>query len=123
MHKFMGVLFALACFATSAMSNSIMGAGFWFWVIIATGCIVAYSQFSPRLRGLGSGLALLLSFLSILTIVLAMVAATIGGSFKMDDSFGLLLFLFSVVAVLGFVVAILYKKSMPASARKAYEKQ
>ncbi len=92
-----------------------MGAGLWFWVIISTGCIVAISQFFPKIRGAGSGLALILSFISIFAIIFGLVAATIGGSFKMDDSSALLLFLFFIVAVLGFVVASLYKKSIRSS--------
>ncbi len=115
MHKIIGIFFAITCFATSAVSNSIMGAGVWFWVIIATGCIVAFSQFFPKIRGPGSGLAMLLGFVSIFAILFGMVAATIGGSFKMDDSSALLLFLFFIVAVLGFVLASLYKRSIRTS--------
>lgn len=113
MHKFVGILFALVCFSTSALSQSMMGAGTWFWVIITIGLFTAISQFFPKLRGAGSGLALLLSFISIFAIFFGLVAATIGGSFKMDDKSALLLSLFGIVAVLGFVVAILYKKSLP----------
>jgi hypothetical protein len=112
MNKVIGILFALACFATSAQSNSMMGAGLWFWVIIATGFIVASSQFFPRLKGPGSGLALLLGIISICAILFGMIAATIGGSFKMDDSSALLLFLFFIIVVLGFTLAIMYKRSI-----------
>jgi len=92
-----------------------MGAGAWFWGIIVVGCLVAISQFYPRLRPVGSGLALLLGIISICAILLGMLAATIGGSFKMDDSFALLMFLFFNIAVLGFILASLYKKSIQIS--------
>jgi len=110
--KVIGIFFAIACFATAAMSNSMMGAGFWFWAIIGTGCIVAISQFYPKLRGAGSGLAMLLSIMSVFAVALGMLAATIGGSFKMDDNSAFLLFLFSLIAILGFVVGSLYKQSI-----------
>ena len=112
MNKAIGVFFALACLATSAQSNSMMGAGFWFWTIVVAGLIVATSQFFPQLKGPESGLALLLGIISICTTLFDMLAATIGGSFKMDDSSALLLFLFVIIAVLGFTLAIMYKRSI-----------
>ena len=111
MHKFIGIFFAIACIATSAVSNSIMGAGLWFWVITATGLFVAISQFLPWLRGIGSGFALILSVLSVCAIVLGLLAATIGGSFNMDGGAALLLLLFFLIAVLGFIVSSLYTRS------------
>ncbi len=115
MNKFIGILFAIACIATAAVSNSMMGAGLWFWIIIATGFIVAISQFFPLLRGIGSGLAFILSVFSLIAILLGLLAATIGGSFNMDSSTALLLFLFLVIAVLGFIVSSLYTRSMRAN--------
>lgn len=110
MNKVIGILFAIRCFATSALSQSMMGAGMWFLVIIATGCLVAVSQFFPRLKGPGSGLALLLGLISLCAILLGLLAATIGGSFNMDDSSALLLFLFFLIAVFGIILASMFKK-------------
>ena len=112
MNKIIGILFAIMCFSASALSNNIMGAGMWFWIIIITGLFVAISQYYPRLRGLGSGLAVLLSIMSIITVVLGLLASTIGGSFNIDDSFALLLLLFFVIFVLGLVLGSMYKRSM-----------
>tara|TARA_B110000858_G_scaffold198436_1_gene264957 strand:- start:2909 stop:3271 length:363 start_codon:yes stop_codon:yes gene_type:complete len=112
MNKFVGILFAITCFATSALSSSIMGAGLWFWVIIASGLIVAVCQWFPMLQSLAAGVALLLSTLSILAVLLGLLASTIGGSFNIDGSSALLLFLFFVIAVLGFVISSLYRRSM-----------
>jgi hypothetical protein len=109
--KVIGVFFAIACFATAAMSNSMMGTGFWFWAIIGTGFIVAVSQFYPKLSHAGSGLALLLSLVSVFAVALGLLAGTIGGSFKMDDNSAFLLFLFSLIAILGLAVGILNKQS------------
>jgi hypothetical protein len=110
LNKVIGIFFLLACIATSAVSNSIMGAGIWFWVIIFIGCFVAISQFYPKLRGAGSGLALLLSIMSVCAILLGLLASTIGGSFRMDESSSLLLCLFFMIALYGFLLAILHKK-------------
>ena len=99
----------MACFATSAVSSSIMGAGMWFWLIIIVGSFVAVSQFYSKLRGAGAGLALSLSMLSVCAVVLGVLAATIGGSFRMDESTSLLMFLFCIVAVLGVLLAVLHK--------------
>lgn len=112
MNRFVAVLFALACFATSAQSNSIMGAGTWFWLIIAIGAFVVLSQFVPKLAGAGAGIALLLAIISICAVLLGLVAATIGGSFRLENAEALLLFLFVLIAVFGFTLAILHKKSL-----------
>ncbi len=112
MNKVIGMLFAVVCFSASALSNSIMGAGMWFWIIIITGLFVAISQYYPRLRGLGAGLAVLLSIISIFAVGLGLLASTIGGSFNIDDSSALLLLLFFVIFILGLVLGSMYKKSM-----------
>lgn len=112
MYKVVGIFFALACFSTSALSNSIMGAGMWFWIILATGAFVAVSQFIPILRGPGAGIAGLLSIISVCAVLFGLVAATIGGSFRLETNEALLLFLFFVVAVLGLTLAISFKRSV-----------
>ena len=112
MNKFIAVLFALSCFATAAQSSAIMGAGNWFWIIIVTGALVMLSQFIPKLAGAGSGIALLLSLISICAVLLGLVAATIGGSFKLDNNEALLLFSFALIAIFGFTLAIIHKKSL-----------
>ena len=52
MNKVVAILFAISCFATSAISNNLLGAGMWFWIIVCTGLFVAVSQFLPALRDL-----------------------------------------------------------------------
>jgi hypothetical protein len=106
------VVFAITCFATATVSNSIMGAGIWFWVIIATGAFVGVSQFIPSLQGAGAGLAGLLAILSICAVLLGLLAATVGGSFRLNESEALLLFLFFIIAVLGLTLASMHKKSL-----------
>lgn len=112
MNKIIAILFAITCFATSILSNSIMGAGLWFWVILSTGLVVVASQHIESLRGVGSLFAVLLSFISVFAVLFGLVAATIGGSFHLDDNEALLLFLFFIIAILGFALGIIYKKSL-----------
>lgn len=101
MNRIVAILFAISCFATSIVSGNILGVGMWFWIIIATGLFVAISQFLPILSGLGSVAALLLAVISICAFVLTLLAATIGGSFKLNNSEALLVFGFFMIAVFG----------------------
>jgi hypothetical protein len=91
-----------------------MGPGMWYWVILITGLFVAVSQYYPRLRGLGSGLAMLLSILSFCAVGLGLIASTIGGSFKIDANLATLLLLFFIIFILGLMLGSLYKKSLKA---------
>ena len=110
MNKIVAILFAIACFATSAVSGSILGVGMWFWIISAIGALVAVSQFVPILRGLGSVAALLLGVISVCAVGLALLAATTGGSFKLDNKEALLVFAFFMIAVLGFILVGINKR-------------
>lgn len=111
MNKILAVLFAISCFATSAVSNSIMGVGMWFWIIIATGIIVAASQFLPVLGELGRGVAMILAVLSVCAVLLTFLAATIGGSFELGGSETLLVISFTMIAIFGFSLTIFTKKN------------
>ena len=110
MLKVTSVLFGALCIATALLSNSMMGAGPWFWIIIATGVLVASSSFIPALHVLGALLALLLSLVSICAVLLGLVAATIGGSFRLDGEEAILLFLFGLIAIFGIAVVVLNRK-------------
>jgi hypothetical protein len=112
MNKIIGILFAVVCFSTSALSSHIMGVGMWFWVIIVTGLFSAISQYYPVLRGVGSGLAVLLGILSLLDVGLGLLASTIGGSFKIDFNSAVLLLLFFIIFILGLMLGSMYKKSI-----------
>ena len=76
----------------------------WFWIIIATGAFVATSQFHESLISLGSVAAGLLGIISIIAVLFGLIAATIGGSFKLDGRESLLLFSFFLIAVFGFTL-------------------
>ncbi|MGB5607139.1 MAG: hypothetical protein WBN51_11505 [Gammaproteobacteria bacterium] len=110
MNKIVAILFAISCFATSAVSGSILGVGMWFWIIIAAGVFVADSQFAPMFRELGSVAALLLGVISVFAVVLTLLAGTIGGSLKLDNREALLVFTFSMIAVSGLSLVSINKK-------------
>ncbi|BFM14101.1 hypothetical protein R50073_02840 [Maricurvus nonylphenolicus] len=81
MQKIIGALFALCCFSTAAVSNSLMGAGMWFWIITGAGVFVVASQYIPQLQNVGVACAACLSVVSVGAVLMGLVAATIGGSF------------------------------------------
>ena len=96
--------------ATSITSGSILGVGMWFWIIIATGILVAISQFYSPLRPFGSVAALLLGIISVCAVLLTLLAATIGGSFELDGRETMLVFSFMMIAVFGFPLVFINKK-------------
>ena len=110
MNKIVAICFAIACLATSTVSSRILGVGMWFWIIIVTGLFVAVSQFVPTIRVLGSVMALLLGVISVCAVALTLLAATIGGAFKLDNREALLVFTFLMIAVSGFSLVLINKK-------------
>lgn len=117
MQKIIAIVFALCCFSTAAVSSSLMGVGMWFWIIIGTGGFVAVSQYMPQLQDLGAGCAAILSVISVAAVMLGLVAATIGGSFRLQGQEALLLFLFFLIAVNGFTLLLLNKRRLKASTK------
>lgn len=112
MDKFFAYFFAFSCFGTAAISQSIMGAGMWFWLIISAGFFVIISQYYQALKMPGAGIALLASLLSIAAITLGLLAATIGGSFRLETQEALLLFLFFLMAISGFTLSAICKHQL-----------
>ena len=110
MNKIIALVFAFFCFATALLSNSIMGAGVWFWVIVIIGMLVPITQYSIKFQALGVILAILLSVLSLCVVLLGLLAATIGGSFRLSDNTAQLLFLFSMITVSGIILQISSKR-------------
>ena len=111
MNKILGIFFTISCLATAAASNSLLGVGMWFWIILTTGFFVGASQFIPALSPFGAAAASLLSVLSVCAVVLTLLAATIGGSFELNGGETFLVFGFSMIAISGFLVARINKKA------------
>ena len=63
------------------MSNSLLGAGMWFWIILVSGLFVAVSAYIPELEMLGAFVARLLALGYIGAVLLGLVAVTADGSF------------------------------------------
>ena len=109
MNKVVGILYAISCFVTSWTSGGMLGVGMWFWIIIASGVFVAFSQYFPMIRGLGTVLAGLIGIVSIVAVLLGLMVATVGGSFKLDGDEVLLLLSFFFIAVFGFTLVRINK--------------
>jgi len=58
----------------------------------------------------GPAVASLLATISVLTVFLGLVASTIGDSTDLGEDLGLLLFLFAMIAVCGFVLGFLQSR-------------
>ena len=98
-------VFMLACVGTFWQSATLLGFGFWGWTILGAGVLVGISPWLPMLRESARGIALILVMLSCLALPLMLLAATIGGSFKLGNDDVLLLLGFAAIAVSGIAVA------------------
>jgi|TARA_B110000240_G_C13499869_1_gene453402 NhaP-type Na+/H+ or K+/H+ antiporter len=58
----------------------------------------------------GPAVASLLATISVFTVFLGLVASTIGDSTDLGEGLGLLLFLFAMIAVCGFVLGFLQSR-------------
>ena len=110
MEKIISILFALFCIATALMSNSLLGAGMWFWIILVSGLFVAVSAYVPSLGMLGAFIAGLLALVCIGAVLLGLVAATAGGSFRLEGSEAMLLASFFCIALSGLILVVLCKR-------------
>ncbi len=110
MNKFVAILYAISCFTTAWISGNLLGVGMWFYIIMASGVLVACSQFFPKIRGLGTFLAALTGTISVIAVFLGLMAASIGGSFDSEDPGMLLLLSFFFIAVFGFTLVRINNK-------------
>jgi hypothetical protein len=69
--------------------------------------VVGVSSFVPMF---GPAVASLLATISVFTVFLGLVASTIGDSTDLGEGLGLLLFLFAMIAVCGFVLGFLQSR-------------
>ena len=66
--------------------------------------VAAAREGHPVLRQLGGIAALLLAIISVCAVLFTLLAATTGGSFKLDTPEASLVFSFSMIAVFGFLL-------------------
>lgn len=95
------LLFSIAAIATSVYSMSAFGPGMWSWIFVAVGLVVLISTFLPRLDRLARVLGQVSGALSGLALVLVLLAATVGGSFRMSESNVVFAFMLAGLTVLG----------------------
>lgn len=94
-------LFAIACVAAAALSAQILGPGMWGAIFLGAGVIVAISPYFPAMRGPGRVVAVFAGVLAFLAAALGLLAATIGGSFRLPADQAFLLLAFGFIGVFG----------------------
>lgn len=97
-------VFALSCIGTSVLSSRILGPGMWGWIILAAGVFVGSSPYVGSFAAAGRAVGLLLAVAATLAVGLGLLAATAGGRFRLPADQALLLGLFTIIAVSGFVL-------------------
>jgi hypothetical protein len=108
--KIISILFTLFCIATALISNSLLGAGMLFWIILSCGLFVGVSAYIPGLAMMGAFIAGLLALVSIGAVLLGLIAATIGGSFRLEGNEAMLLASFFCIALSGLILVVLCKR-------------
>jgi hypothetical protein len=93
----------------------------WGLIILAAVVLVGISLYVTAVNAQGRVLALLLAVVAAGAVTLGLLAATIGGNFGLPDDQALLLGLFAVIAVSGFVLSRT-KTSRPGGAGKVQGK-
>jgi hypothetical protein len=96
-------VFALACACTSVLSASILGLGVWGWLTIFGGLFVGVSPYISSIQAAGRAIALVMAILSLLAVALGLLAATVGGSFRLPSDQALLFALFGMIGISSIV--------------------
>lgn len=110
--KLVSFCMAISCFITAFLSFQLFGEGMWFWVIIGVGLTTLIALFNDKVQPVAVVFSGLLALVSVGAVLLGLVAATIGGSFKMDSASAFLLFFFGLIAVFGSTMVYLNKKRL-----------
>ena len=93
--------FALASIAAAVLSGRIVGTGMWGTLMVIGGAFVGLSPHVPVLKVSGRAVALLAGVLCALASGIGLLAATVGGGFRLPADQGLLLGLLILMAVTG----------------------
>lgn len=96
-------LIAVVGLAIAALSASLLGVGVWGLAILAVSLVIAISPYVDVLMPLAKGMAAFFAVIAVLAILLGLLAATTGGTFRLPADQALLLFLFGVYAILCIV--------------------
>jgi hypothetical protein len=95
------ILFMLTAAGAGLYSISIFGTGMWSYIIIGVAGLQLVSLFMTSLNKIAALAARATGILSVIALVLLLVAATTGGSFRMSQSNIILSFLMVFLSVFG----------------------
>lgn len=98
-------IFAAACLAAAFLSGNILGVGMWAWLMLGAGIFVGLSVHFPVLAATGRAVGLLAGVLGFIAVALGLLAATIGGGFKLPADQASLLALIFVIAASGIALS------------------
>ncbi len=85
LNSFVAILFMFACCGTALVSATIWGPGLWGTMFAVSGLFVFVSRAYLALDLFARGIAGLIALISILSLLLGLIASTIGGSFRIDQ--------------------------------------
>ena len=95
------LLFVSAVAGACGYSMSILGAGMWAWLLLLVAGFVLVSVFVPSLDHMATILGKISGLLAVLALALLLLAATVGGSFRMSESNAIFAVLLVLVALFG----------------------
>ena len=101
------MLFILCALATAWVSATMMETGFWSMLILAGAAFVALGLFAPVVQPLVRVFAGLCATIAVMAVLLGLLAATTGGSFRLPQDVAMLLFCMGGVFVFGLGVCLL----------------
>ncbi|GGI67851.1 hypothetical protein GCM10009332_01350 [Shewanella gelidii] len=95
----------------------------WFWAILTAGVFVAISPYLPKFTDSGKHFAVSLSTViagvsacfSICAVGLGLLAATVGGNFRLDVEEAWLLILFGLTAIMGIILVVVNRRDIKNS--------
>jgi len=111
------IFFGLACIVTAGLSAQILGLGMWSAIFLVAGIIVAISPYFDPIRELTRVIGLVAAILAFLAVALGLLAATIGGSFRLPADQALLLAAIGFIGVFGVAVYKTLRSRQDATAK------
>ena len=101
--RLLKLLFVIAGVSATSYSMSVFGSGFWSWLFLSISGVVFVSIFVERLDPIVSILGIGTAVLSTISLVILLIAGTIGGSFHLSESNVIFALLLVFLSVTGFL--------------------
>ena len=115
-NSFIAIFFMFACCGTALVSGTIWGPGPWGTMFALSGLFVFVSRAYTVLDLFARGVAGLTALISILSLLLGLVASTIGGSFRVDQPTLLLFIGLFFMFLFGLIFALIRDPKSKAKA-------